>query len=516
MTNEQPTDLPEGRILTGYPAATPTARFLFLLPLLIGAIVTLYICGDSIRTRISMQYPLDWWESMFITDAARAVHHVPVYEKVGTGHATHMYGPLGTYLMAAIYSVIGTSITAGRWVSLVSGIASTILFVIAFTERRKFSYYLIGAALFLSLHIRCIHLFTNTRPDSIAFLLASIALFFAYRAQQLNQILWYLPAALLIVISFLFKQTFAVTAVVPPLAVFFIRSANWKKQFIYSLIPLAGMVLCAITLKAGFPRVWFYMVTVPKLYSVKEVRVPLALETLFMYNPFYLAVIAPLLFGAPKLLRDDKSKWLYAAMIIGGGMGILAFAKQGGTYNSLLMVYAPMAAFCMLKLPLAVDLILQIPMGLFGRVACSLSLPFMLSATATGTPITMRMAFTHASNTPDFKKAVALAKSLDGRVVCVDEPVITLLALGQFDPSLEAEIEALGSGKTMQRILGKETSSAKYVISVNTSDMPSKSAPLLRRVGFRAVQMPELGAGYVVWQRVPAAPATRPATAPAR
>ncbi|HVT89546.1 MAG TPA: hypothetical protein VHD56_11885, partial [Tepidisphaeraceae bacterium] len=396
------------RLLALFPNVSPVAaRNLFLFPLFIASAAVLFVSANSVYTRLSKPFPLDWWESMFIVDAARAIHGQPVYEKVGAGHATHMYGPLGTYTMAAIYRVTGVIVNAGRWLALIGGIGSTLLFVLAFVEKRTLVYLLIGTAFFVSLHIRCVDLFTNTRPDAFAFLLSTIALLAAYRAVERAQPIWYLVTASLTVIAFLYKQPYAVTALVPPLAVFFIRPRAMKRQLITSFIPLAMMVVAGITLKLGFRNVWFYMVTVPRLYGVSLIRMRLGIECLFMYNTIYLAIVSLIVLGAGiEHLRDSKTKWLFASMIIGGGMGILAFAKHGGTYNSLLMVYAPAAAFCMLKLPQAVEVMMTSKINLITRAVCSVSLAFMLTGTAFGTPLMWRLAFDHASNTEDFAKAV--------------------------------------------------------------------------------------------------------------
>lgn len=460
-----------------------------------------------------MRYPLDPWESIFIVDADRAANGLPVYEPLATGHATHMYGPLGTYTMAAIFKVTGPSVRVGRWISVLSGLAATLLFTVLFVSRRKVVYLFIGAALFLSLHIRCMGLFTNTRPDITAFLLASIALIIAYYAQEKRWIWLYAISAGLIVIAFLFKQTYAVAALVPPLALLVLKPQGWTKLAAASFIPLAAMMVTALVLKVGFPLVWFYAIDVPKQYRIFGSRVNLGVMSLFMNNPLYLAMVVLLAFHvgfSPR--KDPKLAWLLITMVIGGLMGIVAFAKQGGNYNSMLMVYAPMTAFCMLMLPATIDLLVNLDLSKPMLAFTGVTMAMLLATTTFGIPMSGRLASTHASNTSDYSKVIAAAKKLDGKLLCPEEPTISLFARGEHQKNLSAEIEAMGNGyrDTVRKWMDQNTRDATWIVTVSTADMPGRLSALMPELGYVRVTQRGIGSEYVFWRKRSPEPTTTP------
>lgn len=463
-------------------------------------------------TRMGMRYPLDWWESIYIMDAARAADGLPVYEKFGEGHATHMYGPAGTYAIAAAYEMLGhPSIRMGRWMSLAAGGLATLLYLLVFVPRKRPFFLLVGTALVLSLHFRCMGLFTNTRPDITAYLLASIALVIAYLAHERDRLGWYWVSAGLIVLSFLFKQTYAVTALVPPIAILILRPTPLRKHLLTSLIPMAGMAVTAIVLKLAFPLVWFYAIYVPQQYRIFEERAGLGIDALFMHNPLFVVMAVLLIFVIGYQARRDRTiTWLFVAMLIGAIMGIIAFAKQGGNYNSLLMAFGPMTAFCMLLLPKVMDVLTQRTIGFPARLAIAIALALMLSTTAFSIPMSKRLATDHASNRGGYSRTIALVRTLEGNVVCPEEPTITLLAKNTYEPSLEAELEAAWPKRILQPWITRYIETADWVITVSTADMTGRVGPLMPGLGFVKVDHPELGAEYTVWKRTVARPTSQP------
>lgn len=479
-------------------------NILLLLPLLVATYMVARNCSDSIRTRMGMRFPLDPWESMYIVDAARAAEGMPVYEPLETGHATHMYGPLGTYLIATVFEFTGPSVRVGRYLSLGSGLAATLLYTLIFIPRRNVLYLIIGAALFGSLHIRCMGLFTNTRPDITAYLLATLALVVAYQAQVRNKGGWYVVSAALIVMAFLIKQTYAVTAMVPPLALLLLRPDGWRRHLLPSLIPCAAMGVTALVLKFGFPLVWFYMIDVPKQYRIFQERVYLGLMSLLMNNPLFVAVFVMAIFSVGiDARKEPRLGWLLISMVIGGAMGIVAFAKQGGNYNSLLMIFGPMTAFCMMLLPRVMQMLSGAQVPFLARFTVSLVLALAMLTTTFGVPMSMRLAFTHAGNTSDYFRAIEIARNLEGTVLCPEEPSIPLFARKEYQKNLSAEIEALGNGRvaTVRNWLDRNAANADWIITVSTPDMPGRLAAFMPDLGFAQVPREELRSGYTLWRK---------------
>ena len=81
------------------------SRLRFLVVLVILALAT--ICAAAVQ--LSDRVPLSPWESAVIMEAVRLNAGLPVYE---TAHATHMYGPLLTVLLAGVFQVFGFNVLA--------------------------------------------------------------------------------------------------------------------------------------------------------------------------------------------------------------------------------------------------------------------------------------------------------------------------------------------------------------------------------------------------------------------
>ena len=112
------------------------SRLPFLVVLVILALAT--ICAAAVQ--LSDRVPLSPWESAVIMEAVRLNAGLPVYE---TAHATHMYGPLLTVLLAGVFQVFGFNVLAAllaivalyfwatRKSSLLLSLASIALFLCA-------------------------------------------------------------------------------------------------------------------------------------------------------------------------------------------------------------------------------------------------------------------------------------------------------------------------------------------------------------------------------------------------
>src|ERR1700739_2784872 len=86
-----------------------TVRAGSILPLVpIGAVTLFIIIANVIFIvfRLFLPYPNSPWEAGIIADAWRMLHGEAIYA-VGTDHATTMYGPLLTVLLAQVFRFTG-------------------------------------------------------------------------------------------------------------------------------------------------------------------------------------------------------------------------------------------------------------------------------------------------------------------------------------------------------------------------------------------------------------------------
>jgi hypothetical protein len=496
---------------------------LYLLPLLAAAALALYVSVYSIYFRASRPFPLTPWESAFIVDAYRVTQNVPVYEPYETGHATHMYGPLGTYLLGSTFYFTGPNLYAGRLISLAAALALCALFLWAFIEQRKWVYYFIGLALFIPLHYRCRAYFTETRPDMLGLLFAGLSLFAAYRAHQAGRFAWYAASAVCVVLAFLSKQTYAIAVLVPPLAVLLTRPPRLWRHLLYSLVPGVALGVTLAILYVEFPLVWLYTISVPRRFRFFPEKLQLGVYGLVMYSPLFAVLLFVLAMQKTfEVRRETKILWILAAILVGSAAAVPAFGKHGGSYNSLMLAYAPMAAFTMVAFPRFWDLLSQPHVSPIMRVAVSIVVALLFVATTFAIPAAERVAFRLASNNENYAKAIEVARGLEGRVSCPDDPTVMLFAKGQMDRSLDAELDARGRPPRMPRAIERQLQSTDWFIRIHTdfSGLGKDGTSTMAYLGFRKVGSRGLGPGYSLWRRNPRPPAatalaaTRPTTAP--
>lgn len=109
----------------------PTTTWLACVP----AAICLVLAIRAIAVELARPHPLSPWESAIVMDAWRTTQGIKVYQFPNDGPATHMYGPLATYLNALIFLATGPNWYTPRCVALASALLVTIGFVGAFARR---------------------------------------------------------------------------------------------------------------------------------------------------------------------------------------------------------------------------------------------------------------------------------------------------------------------------------------------------------------------------------------------
>jgi hypothetical protein len=229
-------------------------------------LVPLFWSIQSAYWRLTQNFPQSPWESEILTDAWRVNHGLPVYTMPKDDHATHMYGPLITYAVAAIFRVTGFNITAARWISLVSTILLTVGLAAGFTRRRGSLVFAIALVLLSMQFYRARAYAAESRPDCVSVLFSALAVWMFYFAHT-RRAGWIIGGTAAMLIGFGFKQNAAAVAVVPATAVLFTRPQPLKRHLLLAAVPLAAVAITILAIKVYAPVVYFYIATV---YTIVE------------------------------------------------------------------------------------------------------------------------------------------------------------------------------------------------------------------------------------------------------
>lgn len=490
-------------------------KLALLLPIVAVAITVLVINCWSIVHRIARPYTLSPWESMIVVDAYRASQRQAIYQsRDKAGQAPHIYGPLITYAVALVFKLTGPNLYAARIISLIAALIACAILVCIYVDYRRPFDLLFGAALMLSLQCRSRAYFVDSRPDMIAWLLATLALICFCRAHHRNALgRWYPLGLALVILTFLSKQTYACCAAVPLVAILMLQPRPLRKHLLFAVLPIVCLGLTVLVLRQFQPVVYYYMVKVPKMYQIPLDRLKVAWDILIMSIPLYPAAIvgyfvhlrgkehdAPVAWLAPKII------WLMAACWVGFAAAVMAFGKQFATINSLMLAWIPMTVFCCVVIPSLVRALCRSAMtGLalpkFGSFALHFSGAFLIAF------LTFVTAFSSGKDefnwdlghgTRDYKNVIAAVKSLSGRVVCPEDPTIPLFANGYIGRNLDAELDATKHRAIPQNII-TEVSRAHWLVHVTGGYKSQISDRLLKNWGFKRYR--DFGRGYSLWLR---------------
>jgi hypothetical protein len=497
-----------------------------LLPIAIATGVSIYYSAWSLAHRLTMPYPQNPWESAILADAYRAAHGERVYERPGrNGHATHLYGPLVSQTLGTIFRVTGPSLYTGRVVNLISSLLVCAIVVWIFGERRWFDLF-VAAGLMLALHYRARAYFVETRPDMTACLLATLAIICFSRANRGVELkpLWYLPGIALVMLAFGFKQTYAAAAGVPLVAMIVVRPPRLFLRVLVAVLPLVAMVVLLTLMKLVTPVVFLYTITEPAMYRVSPERLALAATNLLTLSPLFLLFAGWWLIGRHPVAKVEREMspavmWLVAAVIVGAAAGIPAYAKRGGSYNSLLLGWVPMTAFCVAMLGGVLRRLIEFASRGDERIVPALG-PGLTSIVGGwligGSILIMTFCVPRsdlwnwigAHGGSEYGEVVEATKKLSGRILSPDDPTITMFAKDQVGPSLEAELDANGRTGFSPRLIS-DLHKSDWVITVHsTYDDRRFSAEVMSDYGFRRVKEKPFDRTYGLWQRLKHRPAT--------
>jgi 4-amino-4-deoxy-L-arabinose transferase-like glycosyltransferase len=444
------------------------------LPVFSVGIVALFIVIANIIficVRLNLPYPLDPWEAGIVTDAWRMLQGEAIYD-LGANHATHIYGPLITVILAKAFAFTGPSLQVGRTISAISGLAVVVLLAAVFGGKGRLAFG-VSAALLLAANSRTGSYFTDTRPDMDSIFCALLALIVLYQGQKAQstgtQVILTLAGSALMAIAVMFKQPAAIFAFVPALTMAKrYEGLSYLYQLLLAAVPILGVVLTLGAIYLFFPGVWHFIVLPNTEYRISIFRMArMTVEFLTSVPLFLIALMHWFYTDVGQTWRLRRVRWLLAAMICAIPTSLAALAKEGGAANSLIPALLAVGAFCAWRTPEALTLLRDDRRSLLLRVLVGVLLSVLLFAHAYPVPGALsEEALQGGYGVADRAKVIAEIRLLPGRVICPDDPTIVLAAKNYAGRSAVFEADAVHWNPSRAQALLNEIDSADYVIKM--------------------------------------------------
>jgi len=469
------------------------------------ALVAVFIVAASIFVvgfRLQLPYPISPWESGIVTEAWRMRDGLAVYA-LGSDHATHMYGPLITILLAGVFEISGPTLLAGRLVSVLSGAATVVILAAIFGQGSRLAF-ILALALLLVANSRSENYFIETRPDMGSALFATLALILLYHGSQSETELsrhWLTVAGtMLLVVAVMFKQTAASLMIVPLLALLakFDRVLIWKGWKL-AAIPIVAVLTALSAIWLFIPGLWRAMVEVPVQYNVSIPRMGrIAIELLASFPLFALVLMHWLLTDLHASMQIPRIRWLISAIVCIVPSSVLACAKSGGTSNSLIPIFLAVGSFCAWRATVVLVMLRDTRRPLSTRIAVGAlgsGLLFAQTYPLPG-PLTWE-ALIGGHGTNARALVIAEARSLEGKVVSPDDPTIALIAKRYAGRTAVFEADAVKWDTERMQSLWREIDLSDYVIIMRPGLSANGIATIKTQAGFATPAAALLARGFV-------------------
>ena len=425
------------------------------LPFLVAAILlgAAIVCATIVR--LTERLAINPWEPAIAMEAMRLNVGLPVYE---SGHATHMYGPLLTVVLAGIFRGTGLNLLAARIV--LSIFALGLGAFLATILRRGESSWLLAFLLFLGINFRTNLVFLSAQPDCLAILCAVAGLYLWVTREKSA---WRFAFSLVLFVSaMLFKQTSAAFALIP-----FVHASLWRRKvsdLAMSAIPTMSILTALVAIYFLSPQIFFAVVTVPAAIKVYPERALAA--TVYLIGTFPIFLIALLSILRAKI--DDRERWILSALVVLIPVSIWTISKSGGSYNSLLPAYLAMTALFVVRLE--ARWLRSLPNSRMFLAASGIAVVIVLSFFI---QFDRDVALLYARHGDDkYDEAVAEARRLGNGVISPQDPTIPWRANKYFGRSLFFELDAHAVDGNwpgeLPKSVEQELARADYVVQVNS------------------------------------------------
>lgn len=414
--------------------------------------------------------PQNPWVSALIVDGWRATQGLPVFGPQSSSHAALMYGPAEPYLLGLLGHWFPASGQSPHLIALSASLGLVALCLVGVGRLPHPIVYGMAALSFWSIENR-VSYFAEGRPDMAAWFFGFAGLILLYRFSRDGHLGDLASGILCIVVGFLFKQTVAMLAVLPPLAALARPGAQAGPGTAWlSAAPLAVLACLVAAIAALAPHLSFYMFQVPRLYPISaSVFLKTILDVPMQTPALWVALTIDLLRPAEAGEARHRLLWCRIALPILLVACSLSFAKAGGTVNSLLPWWFATMLYLWLRLGALPETASVAPRAA-ALLAGATVAAFLTVQPGYFSPVSaLRSIAAEATVNASYREAIARTARLDGKVVSPEDPALVLRARGEATRSLYAELDATGwQGwpASLPPGTGAEIAGADYLVDV--------------------------------------------------
>ncbi len=436
------------------------------------------LASVGVTARLTQLWPQNPWEAAAVVDGWRASHNMPVYEVKETGHATLMYGPSQPFLLGLVFKVLPASKTVPQVISFLCAIGLVALVVLALMPFCSRICSVLVALSAFAIENR-IGNFAEGRPDLIAWILGFSGLVMLYMYFAGRALKCYVAGLALMVFAVTFKQTAAMLALVPPLALALEgqRSRPFK-DYLWSVGPLAGVALLLAAITVLAKNVHHYMIVVPGSWPIHWEALPKTLWTTLAAAPclWYAVSYAVAQVEVPEPEARRRQMWWCALFAVTFPLATLSFVKLGGAPNSLLPTWIAIIGLSWHLLAAGGAARVELATVSVRGGLHILALSFCIALTLTPNIALINRSIGYFTSTwkgknEKYLEVVESVRQLQGVVYAPEDPTIVLRAKGIPTRSIYAEYDAMLVTGTMWPLrlpdyLSQEFSRADYIIDV--------------------------------------------------
>lgn len=480
-------------------------RWVLFLPIAVvtAAVVAMNVAG--ILAHLASLAPKSPFDAGLTIAAARRLQGLPIYSDAATDQASTMYGPLVPLMTSWLFEMFGVSNRPGKLLSLVASLA-VVLLVLAITARRDPRAWTVGAALLFACNHNVGFYFVEARPDMVACLLALVALVLYARFDSRGGHWGLLMSLVCFVLAFLAKQPLAAAALVPAVAEAGRGgplSRERIRSFALATLPPATVAITVLVLRTYDPSAYFYMVTLPARYPVRLMSLWHSGFELILMSPWLLlAVLDATLREEP---REPQTRWWAAGAGVFLLTGLVAMAKDGGWWNSLLPFLIAAAGYATLQLSRLFTILERPRSTRRASAVAAVVLAILLGSLTVRHPgeawRTLAGKIVEQGDAR-YARVVELVRNLRGRVLCPEDPTIPLLARGETTRSVYLERDATLWPTRLPVYVAAHILTARYVIQIKGQLHRMLDDDWLRELGFARVEEPRLsGSVYALWRK---------------
>jgi hypothetical protein len=465
----------------------------------------------NISYRLSSWPPYDPWAAAVIVEGWRASSGLPVYEPPGVGHATWMYGPAEPLVLGWAFKIFGPTKFIPQLLSVGGALYLVLLGWIILRPFLTLIPQFLAVLSFITLEFG-VSYYCEGRPDYPAWALGFSGLLLMLYGRQNKRWGSFVAGAILITAGVCFKQTAAMLTIVPPIVALCIdRERILSSSFLLSLMPIAFVGGWFLRVYAFTPELYYYMVVVPKRYSIHLVL------WLRIIGEF-LAGAASLWFGLGWVLASTSglsqfgSKWwqhrcwIAVTFIVTVLCGALTMAKEGGWYNLLIPSWFSLVTLSWLLLvPLlgfSPENGRRMPTGyqtLLSTVIIVFTFLFHRSSAITGANLLTAFRDNQTVNrfNREYTDVISKVQSLKGNIVSLEDPTITLFAKGKIDRSIYLEYDVIPWPSSLPQWMVAELSTADYIVHPTKLRPDPISSQDLEGFGF---ELSWSNDSYAIWK----------------